>query len=324
MEYRMLGSSGVRVSEIGFGAWQVGGELRAYFDKLGWISHGWGDVRDQDAVGLIKACGELGINFIDTAAGYGAGHSEEVVGSAVRGQRAEWVIETKGGEGFREDGVNYRDFSREHLLKQLEDSLGRLATDYVDVYLLHGPSQEDVECGECLEALARIKASGKARLVGVSLGPKAMGIGLIQQGLVDVLQVSLSLTDVQMTEGLLPAAASAGVGVVTRCAFGAGFLAGGIDESTAFAANDRRSWQSDASKRARADAARAFDFLAVPGRTLAQSCLKYPLSFAGVSTVIPGSKNVLHMRENAAASESPDLTPDELSRIDVARQGLGR
>ncbi|MBT4818896.1 MAG: hypothetical protein HON70_24520, partial [Lentisphaerae bacterium] len=96
MEYRTLGSSGIEVSEIGFGAWQVGGELRAYFDKLGWISHGWGDVRDEDAIELIRSCGELGINFIDTAAGYGAGHSEEVVGRAVQEHRADWVIETKG------------------------------------------------------------------------------------------------------------------------------------------------------------------------------------------------------------------------------------
>jgi len=324
MKYRTLGSSGVRVSEIGFGAWQVGGELRGYFDKLGWISHGWGDVRDQDAVDLIRTCGELGINFIDTAAGYGAGHSEEVVGRAVKEHRADWVIETKGGEGFHSDGVNYRDFSREHLLAQVERSLTRLATDYVDVYLLHGPSQEDVERGECLDALAQIKASGKARLVGVSLGPRDMGLDLVGRGLVDVLQVSLSLTDVHMAEGLLPAAAAAGVGVVARCAFGAGFLAGGINETTPFAANDRRSWQSDASKRERATAARAFDFLSVHGRTPAQSCLKYPLSFTGVSTVIPGSKSVAHMRENAAAAGSPALTADEMERIDEARNSLAK
>lgn len=322
MKFRTLGSSGVRVSEIGLGAWQVGGELRAYFDELGWISHGWGTVRDQDGVDLIRTCGELGVNFIDTAAGYGAGHSEEVVGRALEGQRGDWVIETKGGEGFRDDGVNYRDFSREHLLRQLDASLDRLGTDYVDVYLLHGPSQEDVECGECLEALGRIKASGKARLVGVSLGPREMGVDLVRRGLVDVLQISLSLTDVHMAAGLLSEAATAGVGVVARCAFGAGFLAGGIDESTAFAANDRRSWQSDASKRARAAAARAFGFLAVPGRTLAQSCLKFPLSLAGVSTVIPGSKSVVHMRENADASESPELTAEELGRIEEARRRL--
>ncbi|MBT3374727.1 MAG: aldo/keto reductase [Lentisphaerae bacterium] len=322
MEYRTLGSSGIEVSEIGFGAWQVGGELRAYFDKLGWISHGWGDVRDEDAIELIRSCGELGINFIDTAAGYGAGHSEEVVGRAVQEHRADWVIETKGGEGFHEDGVNYRDFSRDHLLTQIERSLTRLATDHVDVYLLHGPSQEDIERGECLDALARIKASGKARLVGVSLGPSDMGIDLIRRGLVDVFQVVLSLTDAHMAEELLPAAASAGVGIVARCAFGAGFLAGGIDETTPFAENDRRSWQTEASKRARADAARAFDFLTIEDRTPAQSCLKYPLSFAGVSTVIPGSKSVAHMRENAATTESPDLTAAEFQGVVEARRKL--
>lgn len=322
MKFRPLGNSGIAVSEIGFGAWQVGGPLRACFESLGWISHGWGDITDADAVDLIRACGDFGVNFIDTAAGYGAGHSEEVVGRALKGQRDKWVIETKGGEGFTDEKVNYRDFSREHLLRQVEQSLRRLGTDYVDVYLLHGPAQADIEDGGCLEALERIKADGKARLVGVSLGPRDMGLELIERGGIDVYQISLSLTDVNMVQELVPAAKQAGVGLVARCAFGAGFLSGTIDENTAFAANDRRSWQSEESKKARASAAAAFGFLAVPGRSLAQSCCRYPLSFDGVSTVIPGSKSVAHMRENAAASDSPELTQQELARIAAVRASL--
>ena len=112
MRYRQLGSSGVKVSQIGLGAWQIGGPLRAYFDQLGWIAHGWGAVDDEASVRLIHACGEWGINFIDTAAGYGAGHSEEVVGRALQGQRDRWVVETKGGEGFTEEGVNWHDSCR--------------------------------------------------------------------------------------------------------------------------------------------------------------------------------------------------------------------
>jgi len=322
MKYRKLGGTGVVVSEIGFGAWQVGGPLRAYFDRLGWISHGWGDSDENAAVRLIRACGDMGINFIDTAAGYGAGHSEEVVGRAVAGQRDAWVIETKGGEGFRPDGVNYHDFSKAALLRQIEGSLTRLGTDYVDVYLLHGPSAADIAGGECLEALAEIKRNGKARLVGVSLGPAEMGLDLIDRGGMDVYQVSLSLTNAAMAAELLPAAAAAGIGIVARCAFGAGFLAGGMDETTDFAANDRRSWQPEASKRASTAAARAFDFLDVPGRSLAQACLKYPLAFPEVSTVIPGSKNIEHMRENAAAAESPDLTRAELEQIGSVRRRI--
>lgn len=314
MKYRCVGKSGVEVSEIGLGGWQVGGPLRAYFEGLGWISHGWGDVDGDAAVRLIHTCGELGINFIDTAAGYGAGHSEEIVGRAIGGQRDAWVVETKGGESFTEEGTNLKDFSRERLLHQIEESLRRLGTDYVDVYLLHNPSETDVERGECLEALTQIKQSGKARLVGVSLGTNEMGLQLLSSGIVDVYQVVLSLMDATAAD-ILPAAMEAGVGVVARCAFGSGFLAGNVDETTAFADNDRRSWQADDSKRSTAATARAFGFLEVPGRTLAQACLQYPLSFEGVSTVIPGSKSVAHMTENAAAPEAPPLSSDELARI---------
>ncbi len=126
MRYRQLGQTGVEISEIGFGAWQVGGPLKAYFDSLGWISHGWGDVDDVDAVRLIHNCGDSGINFIDTAAGYGAGHSEEVVGRAIRGRRDSWIVETKGGESFTEEGINCRDFSKARLLRQIDESLRRL------------------------------------------------------------------------------------------------------------------------------------------------------------------------------------------------------
>ena len=116
MKFRTLGTSDVVVSEVGLGAWQVGGALKAYFKQLGWISHGWGDADDAESVRLIQECGDLGVNFIDTAAGYGAGHSEEVVGRAIKGRRADWVIETKGGEGFTGDGINVKDFSSDQLM----------------------------------------------------------------------------------------------------------------------------------------------------------------------------------------------------------------
>jgi aryl-alcohol dehydrogenase-like predicted oxidoreductase len=108
---------------------------------------------------------------------------------------------------------------------------------------------------------------------------------------------------------------------VARCAFGAGFLTGSVDEQTDFAADDRRSWQSDEAKHARAEQARALAFLRTEGRTGAQNCIKFPLSFDAVSTVIAGSKSLEHMRENAAASDAPDFTDEELERIE---QVLGR
>lgn len=315
MRYRPFGNTGLDISEVSLGAWQIGGAVRGHFDSLGWISHGWGHIEEDDAVRLIATCGDLGINFIDTAAGYGAGRSEEIVGKAVSSRRDRWVIETKGGEGWTEDLHNQKDFSHDALMRQIDESLGRLGFDYVDVYLLHGPSQDDVRKGECLEALQRMKELGKARFVGASIGSDEMGLELIRSNAVDVLQVPMSITQPKMSERLLPAAAEAGVGIVVRGAFGAGFYTGTIDETTEFATDDRRSQQSAESKRSRAQVAERFQFLKTPQRTLAQSFLKYLLSFEGVSTVIPGSKDPKHMAENARTSEAPDLTAQEHEQI---------
>lgn len=321
MRYRRLGNSGIEVSEIGLGAWQIGGPLRAYFAGLGWISHGWGHSDDAEAVRLIHACEDMGINFIDTAAGYGAGHSERVIGRAMKGRRDQWIIETKGGEGFSEDNVNYKDFSRPHLLKQINESLTRLQTDYVDVYLLHNPSWEDLEKGECLQVLADIQAAGKARLVGVSIGSADMGLRLIELGAVDALQVPINIANPAIAERLFPAASKAGVGIVARGAFGAGFFVSAAQSAT-YAEDDRRSWQSAASKARGAKVAQAFSFLEIPGRTLAQSYLKFLLTYPEISTIIAGSKTLAHMQENAGASDAPDFTPDELKQIEAARAAL--
>lgn len=322
MKLRDLGKTGLQVSEIGLGAWQIGGALRGYLDRLGWFSHGWGHIDEKDAVDLVKQCGDMGINFIDTAAGYGAGRSEEVVGKAVKGERDRWIVETKGGEGWTDENVNWKEFSRERLLRQIDESLARLQMDYVDVYLLHSPSLDEVADGEAFEALRKIKESGKARFVGASVGASGdVGKRLIREGLADVLQVPISITDPTAATALFPAAAEAGVGIVARGAFGAGFFVGTIDETTEFADDDRRKWQSEKSKASRAKVAEQYAFLAGPERTLAQSYLKYLLSFDAVSTVITGSKNAAHMGENAKASAAPDLTEAELRRIEQIQAG---
>lgn len=321
MKYRALGTTGMRVSEIGLGAWQIGGPVRGYFEKLGWIAHGWGDVDDAASVRMIHALGDVGVNFIDTAAVYGAGHSEEVVGQALKGQRQKWIVETKGGEGFDQDGINWRDFSRERLLREIEDSLKRLATEYVDVYLLHSPNDAVLAQGECLEALEEIKRSGKARAVGASISWTQIPF-CIETGIMDVLQVHVNILSPSAVAENLTLAGESGVGVVARGAMGSGFFAGSVDASTGFPDNDRRSWQADQSKSRSAAVAQAFAFLQTPERSLAQSLLRYLLELRGVSTVIVGSKSLEHMLENAAAADTPPLSAEELARIEEVRASL--
>ncbi|MBI3948515.1 MAG: aldo/keto reductase, partial [Armatimonadetes bacterium] len=185
MEYRTLGRTGLRVSAVSLGAWEIGGAVRLSFEKLGTISHGWGKTDDAESVALIDRCRHAGVNLIDTAPAYGAGHSEEVIGRALQGCREHWVVCTKGGHGAT-DGVAWNDFSKARLLGQIDESLARLRMSCVDVYLLHGPSAEDVRRGECLEAMESIRQQGKARFVGVSIGSNEMGVELIRRGVVDV------------------------------------------------------------------------------------------------------------------------------------------
>ncbi len=321
MKYRQLGDTGIEVSEIGFGAWQIGGPVRVYFEDRGWISHGWGQVDDEESIRLIKSSGDMGINFIDTAGGYGHGHSEEVVGCAIKGERHKWIIETKGGEGM-EDNVRWRDFSKKRLLRQIDESLQRLNTDYVDVYLLHGPSREDMARGECLEAIMEIKEKGKARSVGVSVGDHTMTKDFICNYSLDVIQIIFNIINQGNTREILPLARAHGVGLVARRVMAGGFLAGKITEKTEFAPDDRRSWESREQQLKLINIVEKLRALEKPGRSMAQVCLKYPLTFPEISTVIPGSKSIQSMKENIGASKAPDFTDEELQFIKEIQRGI--
>lgn len=314
MEYRKLGKTGLRVSAVSLGAWEIGGAVNLTFDGLGTIPHGWGSRDDEKSIELLQRCREAGVNLVDTAPIYGDGHSEVVLGRALEGCRDDWVVCTKGGHGAT-DGVAWTDFSKDRLLRQIDESLARLRMDFVDAYLLHNPSEEDIRRGECLEALEEIRRRGKARFVGVSIGPNSMGVELIESGAVDLLQQSVSLVDRGAAEELLPAAVRGDVGIVARGVFGAGFLTGAVDAEADFPSDDRRSWQGAEHKRALARTAEALRPLTGPHRSLAQLAVQYVLQLPGVSTVIAGTGNWTHMAENLGALSCPPLTEEELQMI---------
>ena len=320
MQYRTLGRTNLSVSTVSLGAWEIGGAVTLTFDGLGTIPHGWGTTDDAASLDLVAKCRNAGVNLIDTAPIYGDGHSEEVVGQALADCRDEWVVCTKGGHGAA-DGKAWSDFSKDKLLWQMDESLRRLRMDHVDVYLLHGPSAADIERGECLEAMEIMRAQGKTRFIGVSIGPNEMGVDLMQRGLVDVLQQAMSVVAPDAAQALLPAAVECNVGIVARGVFGAGFLPGTLKPDAAFGNDDRRSWQSAESKAAVAAKAEALRALTGPERSLAQLCLQYVLQLPGVSTIIAGTSKWPHMQENIGALDCPPLTPEDLKLI-AEVQGL--
>lgn len=314
MYYRTLGRTGLKVSAVGLGAWQIGGAVDLTFDRLGTIAHGWGKTDDRQSINLLARCGDAGVNFIDTAPIYGDGHSETVIGRALGKQRDQWVLCTKGGHGATR-GTAWNDFSRDRLLRQMDESLTRLRTDYVDIYLLHGPGQDDIKAGACLDALDTIKRQGKARFTGVSLGPNEMGIDLIREQRVDVLQQAVSVLNRQAADTLLPMASQHKVGVIARGVFGAGFLTGALSLDAEFPPDDRRNWSGGKARQDLAPSIQVLRDLAGKDRTPAQLALQYVLQLPGVSTAIVGTRRWSHMEENIGALDGPALTDEQLRRV---------
>ena len=154
MEYHVLGKSDLKVSEISVGTWAIGAE-------------NWGEVHDQDSLAAIRKALDVGINFIDTADIYGKGHSEEIVGQALVGRRQEVIIATKVANRWDAKGNVWPDCSYEYIMQAVRESLKRLRTDYIDVYLIHRPDPE-TPIPETMRALDKLLQDGVIRAVGVS------------------------------------------------------------------------------------------------------------------------------------------------------------
>ena len=147
MNFRELGKTGIKVSEIGFGAWGIGGPSRN--------APGYGEVDDNESIKALKYAYDNRINFFDTADLYGDGHSERIIAEALGGLRDKIIIASKGGTLPHTGLYMPQDFSARHLTKALDQSLRRLKTDYIDLYQLHSPKIEDIEKNECIETLKR-------------------------------------------------------------------------------------------------------------------------------------------------------------------------
>jgi len=189
MRRRPLGKTGLLVSEIGVGAWQLGGPL-----MLDGKADGHPELGREFCIRLIREAGELGVNFIDTAEQYGNGESERRVGEALEGRREEWVISTKFGAQVGPNGERQNDVSPARVVRSLEDSLRRLRTDYIDVYLYHtAPRAEYAE--DVAALLLKAKEAGKVRAVGISTIDLKQVEYLDSLGCLDVVQYARNMVD---------------------------------------------------------------------------------------------------------------------------------
>ncbi len=293
MKYRTLGSTGLRVSVVGIGTWQFGGE--------------WGKDFSQDEVNqMFDACRQTGINLIDTAECYGDHLSESLIGKAIERDRDKWVVATKIGHKFH----GYMDRTDERkpadAMKQLEDSLKALRTDHVDVLQYHSIRDSEFDNPELQAAMIKLKQQGKVRHIGNSISPnnnvhQTDGSTKAQ---VEVIQVIYNRIDRVPEQGVFQACTRQNLGVLARVPLASGFLSGKYKPGTKFKEGDVRSSRDDAQiqeKLKEVEQIRKSEL--PPGVNMATWALAWCLQHPAVTSVIPGCKNVEQVKTNAAAGD---------------------
>jgi len=287
MQLRPFGATGIRVSELGFGAWAIGGQSYGVADRA-------------ESLRALARAEALGCNFVDTAAVYG--DSEAVLGEFLAGRRGRWVVSTKySGQP-------------EGLVRTLESQLHALRTDAVDFYMVHWAPGRGEEA--LYEALAQVKRDGKARAVGVSLKTAADIDRVLAQPVVDGFMLKLSLLDPDPFLARRERIAARNAAVVVRSALREGFLSGkyGADSRFADPADQRHAW-SPAQVAALAAMVDRFRFLEAEAGSLAVAAARYPLAFREVSTVALGTRTLAQAEQNFGVVPGAALGADSLARI---------
>ncbi|MGC8794347.1 MAG: aldo/keto reductase [Bryobacteraceae bacterium] len=303
MRYRTLGTTGLQVSEIGYGAWGIGGTQ--------WIG---GD--DRESLAALRRAFELGLNFVDTALAYGDGHSERLVGQAVREAPHTVYVATKVPPKNRlwpaRPGIGIKEvFPYEYIIRCTELSLRNLGLDHIDLQQLHVWNPEWLHEEDWRRAFEELKRSGKVRFVGVSLNDHQpdSALGLIETGLIDTVQVIYNIFDQSPERRLFPLCQQRNIGVLARVPFDEGALTGQITARSQFDPRDFRYSYFRGDRKRQVEervAALKRDLAGVEG-DLPEIALRFCLSHPAVSTVIPGMRKVKHVEANLAVSDRGPL-----------------
>ena len=314
MELRTLGSTDLKVSEIGFGAWAIGGTSEAA--GMQW---GWGETPEQDAIAAIHRARDLGVNFFDTADVYGNGRSEEVLGKALASDWGKVLIASKVGNVVRH-GKGAKDWSREHLVKSCEASLKRLNKDVIDLYQLHNPTDYDIRHGDWPETMELLQKHGKIRYYGVSVFLPEEAMAVLARNKAQVIQLAYNPLRLEMEEGVLPLAQRKNVGIIARVPLYYGILAGKFKPDTTFPSDDHRSHtlppETMRELVPRADKLRALAGIKEgDSAAFAQWALRFILSNPAVSTVIPGARNPEQAEKNCSGSDGSLLPKEQVEEV---------
>lgn len=314
MRYRSFGKAGFKVSDIGYGAWGIG--------KGMWIG-----ADDEESLRSLHAARDAGVNFFDTALVYGDGHSEELIAKAFGKTRdiiiaskvppMNYVWEVPPGAPLR--GT----FPREHVFRSLEKTLRSLGREQIDIYQFHTWTDEWASEPEWQQTARELKTSGKVRLVGISVQnhQPANVLKALDTGLVDCVQVIYNIFDQSPEDELFPYCAKNGIGVIVRVPFDEGALTARLTPQTQFPEGDfRHNYFSGNRKQEVWDAVQAVvQDVGITLDELPSLALRFCLTPAAVSTVIPGMRNTRHVAANVAASDAGGLPPATVAKLQAHR-----
>jgi aryl-alcohol dehydrogenase-like predicted oxidoreductase len=307
MRHRTLGRTGIGVSEIGFGGWAIGGS--------------WGAQKDEDSIAALHRAIDLGCTFIDTAAGYGNGRSERLIGQVLksRGETVFVATKTPPAPGPWPPTPYCRDeerYSETYLRANVEERLRNLGTDRIDLLQLHTWTRAWNRNPRPFEILRKL---GKVRFIGVSTPEHDQNsvVDLMRGGFVDAVQVIYNVFEQEPAAELLPVARETGTGVVVRVVFDEGVLAGRYTKDTAFGEGDfRRSYfAGDRLERAVARTEKVRKEIEGSGLSLPHAAIQFALAHPAVSTVIPGIRSVAQAEANCGASDLPPMTETLVLRL---------
>jgi aryl-alcohol dehydrogenase-like predicted oxidoreductase len=317
---RILGRTGLAVSEVGFGAWAIGGND---------YGNSYGPTDDAESIKAVRRAFDLGCNFFDTADVYGHGHSEEILGAALTGIRPQVILATKVGGNFYNRDVHslLRDriaqavgksldeippdaplpvthdanFTPGHVRFAVQQSLKRLGTDYIDLLQLHNPPLNLISDMETYAVLEDLKREGLIRHYGVSVHPPEEGLAAIQATMPDAVQIAYNIARREVEDEFLPAARAANVGVIAREPLANGFLSGKYAPDAVWEKGDIRArMPRPYVQQLAALGQRVRELADKAGTSAARLALKFVLDNPAVSVVIVGMKTVAQADDNFA------------------------
>lgn len=309
MRYKKLERAGVNISSLAVGSWGIGGQ-------------GWGEVNTKDSIQAVQTMFDLGVNVIDTAPAYGSGHSEEIVGRALKGYRNKVMVSTKFGLDPERDWAENGTY--DFVIKECEDSLRRLEIDCIDFYFMHWPDQ-NTPIEETMRALNTLKRQGKIRFTGVSNFSKEQIMEAEKYEKIDVIQPPYSMVN-RSAEELMKWVKKQGIGTFTYGSLGAGILTGVIRQLPEFSEDDYRKEFYDFYNEPKfskiMELLKILDMIAKNHeKPVAQVAINWSTQKSYVGTALCGVRKEKKARENCAAFEWM-LSEEEIKMIDTELERL--